>query len=97
MNLTLNVYYLDFIIYVASFVCVTDKMKDGIIAKLANQTADFYGDAFKQCQYKENLPKVCPKADFYQLLEIYPLGTMVNLIPVIKTDAIHATTMGECL
>ncbi|KAM9493097.1 programmed cell death 6-interacting protein isoform 3-T3 [Clarias gariepinus] len=34
-----------------------DKMKDGIIAKLANQTADFYGDAFKQCQYKENLPK----------------------------------------
>lgn len=38
-------------------------MKDGIIAKLANQTADFYGDAFKQCQYKENLPKVCPKAE----------------------------------
>ncbi|KAK3532342.1 hypothetical protein QTP86_016029, partial [Hemibagrus guttatus] len=34
-----------------------DKMKDGIIAKLANQTADYYGDAFKQCQYKENLPK----------------------------------------
>ena len=37
----------------------TDKMKDAIIAKLANQAADFYGDAFKQCQYKENLPKVC--------------------------------------
>ncbi|KAK6324201.1 hypothetical protein J4Q44_G00065400 [Coregonus suidteri] len=35
----------------------SDKMKDAIIAKLANQTADFYGDAFKQCQYKENLPK----------------------------------------
>ena len=34
-------------------------MKDAIIAKLANQAADFYGDAFKQCQYKENLPKVC--------------------------------------
>ncbi|XP_062869611.1 programmed cell death 6-interacting protein [Trichomycterus rosablanca] len=34
-----------------------DKMKDGIIAKLANQDADFFGDAFKQCQYKENLPK----------------------------------------
>lgn len=33
-------------------------MKDAIIAKLANQAADFYGDAFKQCQYKENLPKV---------------------------------------
>uniref|UniRef100_A0A8B9RI23 Programmed cell death 6 interacting protein n=1 Tax=Astyanax mexicanus TaxID=7994 RepID=A0A8B9RI23_ASTMX len=34
-----------------------DKMKDAIVAKLANQAADFYGDAFKQCQYKENLPK----------------------------------------
>ncbi|CAB1320679.1 unnamed protein product [Coregonus sp. 'balchen'] len=35
----------------------TDKMKDAIIAKLANQAADFYSDAIKQCQYKENLPK----------------------------------------
>uniref|UniRef100_A0A8C8D528 BRO1 domain-containing protein n=1 Tax=Oncorhynchus tshawytscha TaxID=74940 RepID=A0A8C8D528_ONCTS len=35
----------------------SDKMKDAIIAKLANQAADFYSDAFKQCQYKENLPK----------------------------------------
>uniref|UniRef100_A0A4W3IXL1 Programmed cell death 6 interacting protein n=1 Tax=Callorhinchus milii TaxID=7868 RepID=A0A4W3IXL1_CALMI len=34
-----------------------DKMKDAIIAKLANQAADYYGDAYKQCQYKENLPK----------------------------------------
>ncbi|XP_015678220.1 programmed cell death 6-interacting protein isoform X2 [Protobothrops mucrosquamatus] len=34
-----------------------DKMKDAIIAKLANQAADYYGDAFKQCQYKETLPK----------------------------------------
>ncbi|XP_075056109.1 programmed cell death 6-interacting protein [Mixophyes fleayi] len=34
-----------------------DKMKDALIAKLANQTADFYGDAFKQCQYKDALPK----------------------------------------
>lgn len=33
-------------------------MKDAVIAKLANQAADFYGDAFKQCQYKDNLPKV---------------------------------------
>uniref|UniRef100_A0A674BNF0 Programmed cell death 6 interacting protein n=1 Tax=Salmo trutta TaxID=8032 RepID=A0A674BNF0_SALTR len=40
-----------------SIVCPTDKMKDAIIAKLANQAADFYSDAFKQCQYKENLPK----------------------------------------
>ncbi|CAK6949501.1 programmed cell death 6-interacting protein isoform X3 [Scomber scombrus] len=32
-------------------------MKDAVIAKLANQAADFYGDAFKQCQYKDNLPK----------------------------------------
>uniref|UniRef100_A0A8C5EBU6 BRO1 domain-containing protein n=1 Tax=Gouania willdenowi TaxID=441366 RepID=A0A8C5EBU6_GOUWI len=35
----------------------SDKMKDGVIAKLANQAADFYSDAFKQCQYKDNLPK----------------------------------------
>ncbi|XP_041759397.1 programmed cell death 6-interacting protein isoform X3 [Coregonus clupeaformis] len=35
----------------------SDKMKDAIIAKLANQAADFYSDAIKQCQYKENLPK----------------------------------------
>ncbi|KAM9838594.1 programmed cell death 6-interacting protein [Aulostomus maculatus] len=35
----------------------TDRMKDAVIAKLANQAADFYGDAFKQCQYKDNLPK----------------------------------------
>ncbi|XP_078254399.1 programmed cell death 6-interacting protein isoform X2 [Rhinoraja longicauda] len=34
-----------------------DKRKDAIIARLANQAADYYGDAFKQCQYKENLPK----------------------------------------
>lgn len=34
-------------------------MKDAVIAKLANQAADFYGDAFKQCQYKDTLPKVC--------------------------------------
>lgn len=33
-------------------------MKDGIIAKLANQAADYYGDAYKQCQYKDTLPKV---------------------------------------
>lgn len=33
-------------------------MKDAVIAKLANQAADFYGDAFKQCQYKDSLPKV---------------------------------------
>ncbi|CAI9601153.1 unnamed protein product [Staurois parvus] len=39
-----------------------DKMKDAVIAKLANQAADFYGDAYKQCQYKDTLPK-----------EVYPL------------------------
>lgn len=37
---------------------ISDKMKDAIIAKLANQAADYYGDAFKQCQYKDTLPKV---------------------------------------
>uniref|UniRef100_A0A8C6T8E1 Programmed cell death 6 interacting protein n=1 Tax=Neogobius melanostomus TaxID=47308 RepID=A0A8C6T8E1_9GOBI len=35
----------------------SDKMRSAVIAKLANQAADFYGDAFKQCQYKDNLPK----------------------------------------
>uniref|UniRef100_A0AAQ6AHF9 BRO1 domain-containing protein n=1 Tax=Amphiprion ocellaris TaxID=80972 RepID=A0AAQ6AHF9_AMPOC len=35
----------------------SDKMKDAVIAKLANQAADFFGDAFKQCQYKDNLSK----------------------------------------
>eukprot|EP00079_Xenopus_tropicalis_P019405 XP_012809020.1 PREDICTED: programmed cell death 6-interacting protein isoform X3 [Xenopus tropicalis] len=34
-----------------------DKMKDALIAKLANQAADYYGDAFKQCQYKDTLSK----------------------------------------
>jgi hypothetical protein len=33
-------------------------MKDAILAKLANQAADYFGDAFKQCQYKDTLPKV---------------------------------------
>ncbi|XP_070995387.1 programmed cell death 6-interacting protein-like isoform X3 [Oncorhynchus clarkii lewisi] len=45
----------------------SDKMKDAIIAKLANQTADFYGDAFKQCQYKENLPK------YFYFQEVLPV------------------------
>ncbi|XP_037549272.1 programmed cell death 6-interacting protein isoform X2 [Nematolebias whitei] len=35
----------------------SDKMKDAVIAKLANQAADFYGEAFKQCQFKDTLPK----------------------------------------
>ncbi|MED6273489.1 Rhophilin, Rho GTPase binding protein [Characodon lateralis] len=35
----------------------SDRMKDAVIAKLANQAADYYGEAFKQCQYKDNLPK----------------------------------------
>ncbi|XP_051991917.1 programmed cell death 6-interacting protein isoform X2 [Xyrauchen texanus] len=44
-----------------------DKMKDAIIAKLANQAADYYGDAFKQCQYKENLPK------YFYFQEVFPV------------------------
>lgn len=35
-----------------------DRMKDAVIAKLANQAADFYGDAFKQCHCKDSVPKV---------------------------------------
>ena len=46
------------IIIVLFFSPLPDKMKDGIIAKLANQAADYYGDAYKQCQYKDTLPKV---------------------------------------
>ncbi|CAN9503965.1 unnamed protein product [Ophioblennius macclurei] len=45
----------------------SDKMKDGIIAKLANQAADFYSDAFKQCQYKDNLPK------YFYFQEVLPV------------------------
>ncbi|KAG7268850.1 LOW QUALITY PROTEIN: hypothetical protein CRUP_011299 [Coryphaenoides rupestris] len=45
----------------------SDKMKEAIIAKLANQAADFYGDAFKQCQYKENLPK------YFYFQEVLPV------------------------
>lgn len=45
-------------IIVMIFFLPSDKMKDGIIAKLANQAADYYGDAYKQCQYKDTLPKV---------------------------------------
>ncbi|XP_028673371.1 programmed cell death 6-interacting protein isoform X1 [Erpetoichthys calabaricus] len=45
----------------------SDKMKDAIIAKLANQAADFYGDAFKQCQYKEHLPK------YFYFQEVLPV------------------------
>ncbi|CAL1584600.1 unnamed protein product [Knipowitschia caucasica] len=45
----------------------SDKMRDGVIAKLANQAADFYGDAFKQCQYKDNLPK------YFYFQEVLPV------------------------
>uniref|UniRef100_A0A8C5EEH4 Programmed cell death 6-interacting protein n=1 Tax=Gouania willdenowi TaxID=441366 RepID=A0A8C5EEH4_GOUWI len=45
----------------------SDKMKDGVIAKLANQAADFYSDAFKQCQYKDNLPK------YFYFQEVLPV------------------------
>ncbi|KAM7336886.1 hypothetical protein ACRRTK_003005 [Alexandromys fortis] len=43
-----------------------DKMKDAIIAKLANQAADYFGDAFKQCQYKDTLPK------YFYFQEVFP-------------------------
>ncbi|XP_035477212.1 programmed cell death 6-interacting protein isoform X1 [Scophthalmus maximus] len=45
----------------------SDKMKDALIAKLANQAADFYCDAFKQCQYKDNLPK------YFYFQEVIPV------------------------
>ncbi|MEQ2171060.1 hypothetical protein GOODEAATRI_006811 [Goodea atripinnis] len=42
-------------------------MKDAVIAKLANQAADYYGEAFKQCQYKDNLPK------YFYFQEVLPV------------------------
>ncbi|XP_061521162.1 programmed cell death 6-interacting protein isoform X1 [Phycodurus eques] len=45
----------------------TDRMKDAVIAKLSNQAAEFYGDAFKQCQYKDNLPK------YFYFQEVLPV------------------------
>lgn len=50
-----------------------DKMKDAVIAKLANQAADFYGDAFKQCQYKDNLPKVSTQTQVKRVLRVQTL------------------------
>ncbi|XP_037004071.2 programmed cell death 6-interacting protein isoform X1 [Artibeus jamaicensis] len=44
-----------------------DKMKDAIIAKLANQAADYFGDAFKQCQYKDIFPK------YFYFQEVFPI------------------------
>ncbi|XP_057348304.1 programmed cell death 6-interacting protein isoform X3 [Manis pentadactyla] len=44
-----------------------DKMKDAIIVKLANQAADYFGDAFKQCQYKDTLPK------YFYFQEVFPV------------------------
>ncbi|XP_061903280.1 programmed cell death 6-interacting protein isoform X1 [Entelurus aequoreus] len=46
---------------------ITGRMKDGVIAKLSNQAADYYGDAFKQCQYKDNLPK------YFYFQEVLPV------------------------
>lgn len=60
---------------------LADKMKDAIVAKLANQAADYYGDAFKQCQYKENLPKVCAASSTYDIHvsgEVDPPGVTVQ-------------------
>ncbi|XP_034455456.1 programmed cell death 6-interacting protein isoform X2 [Hippoglossus hippoglossus] len=45
----------------------SDRMKDALVAKLANQAADYYGDAFKQCQYKDNLPK------YFYFQEVIPV------------------------
>ncbi|KAM8966535.1 programmed cell death 6-interacting protein isoform 2-T2 [Pelodytes ibericus] len=44
-----------------------DKMKDAVIAKLANQAADYFGDAFKQCQCKDTLPK------YFYFQEVIPV------------------------
>lgn len=61
---------------------VPDKMKDAIIAKLANQAADYFGDAFKQCQYKDTLPKV--SACFHEQLVTLHVEIGGIFIPKIK-------------
>ncbi|XP_026535313.1 programmed cell death 6-interacting protein isoform X3 [Notechis scutatus] len=57
-----------------------DKMKDAIIAKLANQAADYYGDAFKQCQYKDTLPK------YFYFQEVFPLLAAKHCIMQAHTE-----------
>ncbi|KAK2836488.1 hypothetical protein Q7C36_014357 [Tachysurus vachellii] len=65
-----------------------DKMKDGIIAKVANQTADFYGDAFKQCQYKENLPK------YFYFQEVLPVLAAKHCM-MQATAELHQSAMAK--
>ncbi|KAJ8273020.1 hypothetical protein GJAV_G00096480 [Gymnothorax javanicus] len=65
-----------------------DKMKDAIIAKLANQAADFYGDAFKQCQYKENLPK------YFYFHEVLPVLAAKHCIMQANAEH-HQSTLAK--
>ncbi|KAG7457825.1 hypothetical protein MATL_G00231450 [Megalops atlanticus] len=66
----------------------SDKMKDAIIAKLANQAADFYGDAFKQCQYKENLPK------YFYFQEVLPVLAAKHCIMQANAE-FHQSTLAK--
>ncbi|KAJ8334818.1 hypothetical protein SKAU_G00404570 [Synaphobranchus kaupii] len=66
----------------------SDKMKDAIIAKLANQAADFYGDAFKQCQYKENLPK------YFYFHEVLPVLAAKHCIMQANAE-FHQSTLAK--
>ncbi|KAA0710369.1 Programmed cell death 6-interacting protein ALG-2-interacting protein 1 [Triplophysa tibetana] len=65
-----------------------DKMKDAIIAKLANQAADYYGDAFKQCQYKENLPK------YFYFQEVLPVLAAKHCM-MQATAELHQSTLAN--
>ncbi|KAJ8378457.1 hypothetical protein AAFF_G00242720 [Aldrovandia affinis] len=66
----------------------SDKMKDAIIAKLANQAGDFYGDAFKQCQYKENLPK------YFYFQEVLPVLAAKHCIMQANAE-FHQSTLAK--
>uniref|UniRef100_UPI003AAD6BD2 programmed cell death 6-interacting protein isoform X1 n=1 Tax=Centroberyx gerrardi TaxID=166262 RepID=UPI003AAD6BD2 len=66
----------------------SDKMKDAVIAKLANQAADFYGDAFKQCQYKENLPK------YFYFQEVLPVLAAKHCIMQANAE-LHQSVMAK--
>ncbi|XP_069070966.1 programmed cell death 6-interacting protein isoform X1 [Pleurodeles waltl] len=65
-----------------------DKMKDAIIAKLANQAADYYGDAFKQCQYKDTLPK------YFYFQEVFPVLAAKHLIMQANAEY-HQSTLAK--
>uniref|UniRef100_A0ABI7WBK8 BRO1 domain-containing protein n=1 Tax=Felis catus TaxID=9685 RepID=A0ABI7WBK8_FELCA len=69
-----------------------DKMKDAIIAKLANQAADYFGDAFKQCQYKDTLPKTSRSAAQCPVTSCWAISSVVS-----RREECHLQRLGNSL